>query len=112
MANVSTPENSQPKAAKPKLPSHVARILFILLGANFVVSLNETVLGVALPVLMRDLHITASIGQWLTTAFLLTMAAVIPVTGFLQSKFSARHLFIAAMATFTIGTVLGALSGS
>jgi DHA2 family lincomycin resistance protein-like MFS transporter len=107
--------SSAPEAvtqAKPRLPGHVSRILFILLGANFVVSLNETVLGVALPVLMRDLHITASVGQWLTTAFLLTMAAVIPVTGYLQSRFSARHLFLAAMATFIVGTLLGALSVS
>lgn len=108
---MSNPENTQAKA-KLRLPAGVGRILFILLGANFVVSLNETVLGVALPVLMRDLHITASVGQWLTTAFLLTMGAVIPVTGYLQSKFSARHLFIAAMGTFILGTVLGALSAS
>lgn len=108
MSNPATPQTG----GKLKLPAGVGRILFILLGANFVVSLNETVLGVALPVLMRDLHITASVGQWLTTAFLLTMAAIIPVTGYLQSKFSARHLFIAAMGTFIVGTVLGALSAS
>ncbi|MEN9737711.1 MAG: hypothetical protein RJA26_944 [Actinomycetota bacterium] len=107
-----TASTTESQSAKPKLPSHVFRILFILLGANFVVSLNETVLGVALPVLMRDLNITASVGQWLTTAFLLTMAAVIPVTGYLQSKFSPRQMFLTAMAVFIAGTVLGALSAN
>ena len=93
-----------------KLPRKVSLILWILLAANFVVSLNETVLGVALPVVMKDLHITAATGQWLTTAFLLTMSVVIPITGYLQSKYSTRTLFFAAMGIFTVGTVLGALS--
>jgi DHA2 family lincomycin resistance protein-like MFS transporter len=100
------------KQAKRKLPAHAARILYILLAANFVVALNETVLGVALPSVMKDLHISASIGQWLTAAFLLTVAVVIPVTGFLQAKYSTRVLFFAAMGIFTLGTLLGALSVS
>ena len=95
-----------------KLPAHASRILWILLAANFVVSLNETVLGVALPVVMRDLDITAATGQWLTTAFLLTMSVVIPVTGYLQSRYSTRMLFFASMAVFTAGTILGALAGN
>ena len=83
-----------------------------MLAANFVVSLNETVLGVALPVVMKDLHITAATGQWLTTAFLLTMSVVIPVTGYLQSRYSTRILFFAAMVVFTLGTLLGAVSAN
>jgi len=98
------------RVASGKLPKHASRILWILLAANFVVSLNETVLGVALPVVMKDLHISAATGQWLTTAFLLTMAVVIPITGYLQSKYPTRTLFFAAMGIFTIGTILGALS--
>jgi len=100
------------KQPKRKLPAHAARILYILLGANFVVALNETVLGVALPSVMKDLNVSASIGQWLTAAFLLTVAVVIPVTGYLQAKYSTRVLFFAAMGIFTAGTVLGALSVS
>ena len=98
------------RVTKGKLPRQTSLILWILLAANFVVSLNETVLGVALPVVMRDLHISASVGQWLTTAFLLTMSVVIPVTGYLQSRFSTRTLYFAAMAVFTLGTLAGALS--
>jgi DHA2 family lincomycin resistance protein-like MFS transporter len=101
-----------PTDSKPRLPKGVGRIVFILLGANFVAFLNETVLGVALPKLMRDLNISASTGQWLTTAFLLTMAAVIPVTGYLQSRHSTRNLFMLAMITFIVGTTIAALSGS
>jgi DHA2 family lincomycin resistance protein-like MFS transporter len=63
---------------------------------------------VALPRLMTDLGVTASTGQWLTTGFLLTMAIVIPVTGFLLQRFPLRGVFIAAMTLFSAGTLVAA----
>jgi MFS family permease len=53
--------------------------------ATFVVILNETLMINAIPRLMGQFDVTARTGQWLSTAFMLTMAVVIPVTGwFLQ----------------------------
>ena len=73
-------------------PDHGARnnrVIWLLLGATFVVILNETIMGVAIPHLITDLGITLSQAQWLTTAFMLTMAVVIPITGFLLQRI--RH---------------------
>lgn len=85
-------------------------VIVLLVVATFVVILNETIMGVALPALMRDLEITATTAQWLTTAYLLTMAAVIPVTGLLIRRFSVRVLFFSAMGLFSLGTFIAALS--
>jgi MFS transporter, DHA2 family, lincomycin resistance protein len=85
-------------------------VISILLVSAFVVILNETIMGVALPRLMEDLGITATAGQWLTTAFMLTMAVVIPITGFLLQRFNTRPVFIAAMSLFSAGTLLAAVS--
>ena len=82
--------------------------IWLLLTSAFVVILNETVMGVALPRLMEDLGVTAAAGQWLTTAFLLTMSIVIPVTGMLIQRVTTRTLFISAMSLFTLGTLIGA----
>lgn len=82
----------------------------ILLVSVFVVILNETIMSVALPTLMRELTITETSGQWLTTAFLLTSAIVIPITGWLLQRFPTRSIFIAAMTLFSIGTLLAAVS--
>jgi DHA2 family lincomycin resistance protein-like MFS transporter len=82
----------------------------ILLVSTFVVILNETIMSVALPHLMGDLGITASAAQWLTTAFLLTMAVVIPITGFLLQRFSTRGIFITAMSIFSLGTLIAAIA--
>ena len=72
-------------------------IINLLIISAFVVILNETVMGVAIPHLMDDLGITALAAQWLTTAFLLTMAVVIPTTGFLIQRISTRRLYVIAM---------------
>lgn len=81
-------------------------VIPLLLVSAFVVILNETIMGVALPALNRDLGISVSTGQWLTSAFMLVMAVVIPATGYLLQRFHARQVFIAAMTLFSTGTLI------
>jgi DHA2 family lincomycin resistance protein-like MFS transporter len=85
-------------------------VITVLLVSAFVVILNETIMAVALPVLMADLDVPASTGQWLTAGFLLTMSVVIPVTGFLIRRFRTPALFGAAMGLFSAGTLLAAVA--
>jgi len=82
------------------------RVIWLLLAAAFVAILNETTMGVAIPHLIDDLGITAVAAQWLTTAFMLTMAVVIPTTGFLLRRYSTRTMFAAAMGLFSAGTLI------
>ena len=85
-------------------------VINLLLVATFVVILNETLMAVAIPRLMRDLNVTAGAVQWLTTAFLLTVSVVIPVTGFLLQRMNTRPIFVWAMSLFTLGTLIAALA--
>nr|WP_285117460.1 MDR family MFS transporter [Leifsonia sp. fls2-241-R2A-40a] len=92
-------------------PDHSVRnrlVISLLLVSAFVVILNETVMNVALPDLMKDLGIEPSLGQWLTTAFMLTMAVVIPTTGFLLQRFRTRTVFVTSMTLFSVGTLIAA----
>src|SRR5690242_1597456 len=84
--------------------------LGLLLAAVFVVFLNETMMAVALPRIQESLHIDATQGQWLTTAFALTMAVVIPITGWLMQRLRTRTVFTLAMSSFVVGTLVAALS--
>jgi len=97
----------------PHHPDNAARnrlVIAVLLVSTFVVFLNETIMSVAIPHLMNDLGVTASAAQWLTTAFLLTMAIVIPITGFLLQRINTRPIFMLAMSVFTLGTLACALA--
>jgi DHA2 family lincomycin resistance protein-like MFS transporter len=104
------PADAPEAAAAPPAPGprQIKLVLGVLLVATFVMILNETVMGVALPRLMVQFDITAATVQWLTTGFMLTMAVVIPMTGLILQRFTTRAVFIAAIGLFTAGTVLAA----
>jgi MFS transporter, DHA2 family, lincomycin resistance protein len=109
MVLVTTTTSQEARASQP-LPARDRQVIAILLVAAFVVILNETIMSVALPRLMVDLDISARTVQWLTTAFMLTMAVVIPTTGFLLQRISTRTVFMLAMGLFSAGTLLAAVS--
>jgi DHA2 family lincomycin resistance protein-like MFS transporter len=77
-----------------------------LVAATFTVILNETIMINAIPRLAEDFEVSYNAAQWLSTAFLLTMAAVIPVTGWFLQRVTTRTAFATAMITFAIGTLL------
>ncbi|TQK30081.1 DHA2 family lincomycin resistance protein-like MFS transporter [Arthrobacter sp. SLBN-53] len=96
--------------ALPKAPPSAAVIIALLVFSAFVMILNETIMSVALPVLIVDLDIAARTAQWLTSGFLLTMAVVIPMSGSLLQRFSVRTIFTCAMSLFSGGTLIAALA--
>jgi len=94
--------------AEGRLDSRSRVAIILLLAAVFVVFLNETFLSVALTDIDNDLHISPTLGQWLSTGFALTMAVVIPITGWLLQRLHTRPVFIMAMSLFTAGTLIAA----
>lgn len=78
----------------------------VMLFGAMIAFLNQTLINVALPQMMDRLHITATTGDWLTTAFMLVNGIVIPVTAFLMERFTTRQLYLTSMGLFTIGTLV------
>ena len=93
----------------PTAPSPYAVLRWLVL-ATFIVILNETIMVNAIPRLMVEFDVTARDAQWLSTAFMLTMATVIPVTGWFLQRVTTRAAFTVAMATFMTGTLISALA--
>ncbi|NUT71466.1 MDR family MFS transporter [Pseudarthrobacter sp. C4D7] len=106
--------NGTRKGLLPASPEKMSResvtIISTLLVATFVVILNETIMNVALQRLMVDLQVDAPTVQWLSTGFMLTMAVVIPTTGFILQRLSTRAVFMLAMGLFAGGTALAAVA--
>lgn len=101
---------TEPTTDQPDHSRRNSLVINLMLVATFVVFLNETIVGVAIPRVMDDLHIEASTAQWLSTAFMLTMAVVIPTTGFLMQRLNTRTVFILAMSLFSLGTAIAAIA--
>lgn len=87
-------------------------VIKLLVAATFVVILNETIMVNAVPRLMVDFSIGSTTAQWALTVFMLTMAAVIPVTGWFLQRVSTRRAYATAMTTFAVGTLIAALAPS
>lgn len=77
-----------------------------LLSGAIVTSLLQTALTTALPAIMADFSLTADRAQWLTSAFSLTMAIMVPATAYLIKRFPTRVVFISAMSLFALGILL------
>jgi MFS transporter, DHA2 family, lincomycin resistance protein len=87
-------------------------VVRLLVLATFVVILNETLMINAIPRLMDSLRITEQAAQWVSTAFMLTMAAVIPITGWFLQRVTTRRAYAIAMGVFLAGTALAACAPS
>ncbi len=87
-------------------------ILVSLLLAGFIGMFSETALNVALTDLMTVLNITPTTAQWLTTAYLLTLGILVPISGLLLQWFTTRQLFVAALSFSIVGTFIAAMSPS
>lgn len=87
-------------------------LLFILLIGSFVSVLNQTILNVALPDLMKQFDLQATTVQWLSTGFMLVNGILIPVTAYLMKRFTTRQLFMSSMLLLFVGTLINALAPS
>lgn len=81
----------------------------VILGASLSF-LDTTIVNVALAALAADLDTSLDTIQWVSTAYLLAVAAVIPVSGWSARRFGARRAYVAAVVLFTLASVLCGLA--
>jgi len=80
--------------------------------ALFMVSLDNLVVTMALPVIRRDLGATLSDLEWTVNAYTLTFAALLLMGAALGDRFGRKRMFIIGLAIFTVGSACAALSPS
>lgn len=85
-------------------------VIAVLMIGAFIAFLNNTLLNIALPSIMKDLEVETSTVQWLTTGFMLVNGVLIPTTAFLIEKYTVRRLFLIAMTLFTVGTLISGVA--
>ncbi len=86
--------------------------LAALLVAAFVINLDTTIVNVALPTLVRELHASNSQLQWIVDAYNLVFAALLLVSGSLSDRVGRKGVLIAGLAVFGLASVAGALTAT
>jgi EmrB/QacA subfamily drug resistance transporter len=95
-----------------RIESHVWRVASVVILGSIMSILDTTIVNVALETLGRELHSTLADIQWVITAYMLALAAVIPVTGWAARRFGPRRLYLLSLVLFTAGSVLCGFAGS
>ena len=72
--------------------------------------LDTTIVNVALRTLGHDLHSSIAQIQWVVTGYLLSLAAVIPITGWAARRYGAKRVYMTSLILFTIGSALCAVA--
>ena len=93
-----------------KISPHVWRVSLVVVIGSMMSILDTTIVNVALETLSRELHASISEIQWVVTGYMLSLAAVIPVTGWAAKRFGAKRVYILSLVLFTAGSALCGLA--
>ena len=91
---------------------HRRLALVIVCLAALIINVDNTILNVALPTLVRDLQATSSQLQWIVDSYAIAFAGLLLVGGTLADRFGRRRLFLIGLTVFAMGSVGAALSNS
>ncbi|MFC4944671.1 DHA2 family efflux MFS transporter permease subunit [Pseudonocardia sp. GCM10023141] len=89
-----------------RLDPAVLRLAGILVLGVLAPLLDSTIVNIAIHTLAVELDTTVSVIQWVSTAYLLGLAAAIPITGWAVERFGAKRMWIAALLLFLVGSAL------
>ncbi len=101
-----------PAAATDRLDANVWRISAVVIVGSIMSILDTTIVNVALATLSVKLHSSIDQIQWVVTGYMLSLAAVIPLTGWAARRFGAKQVYIVSLILFTLGSALCGLATS
>ena len=86
--------------------------LVVLCAAALIVNLDNTILNVALPTLVRNLRATSSQLQWIVDSYAMVFAGLLLVGGSLADRLGRKRIFLIGLAVFAVGSIGAARSSS
>jgi MFS family permease len=81
-------------------------ILVNMTASLSLIVFNQTSLTVALPSIRRELHVSPTGLQWVINAYVLALAALVPLGGRLGDRFGRRTLFVAGVIVFGLASII------
>ncbi|QFF99803.1 MFS transporter [Psychrobacillus glaciei] len=104
-------QNTASEAPQPEfsVKALILPLMAVIIGMIMVI-LDSTVVNVAIPNLQAYFDTSLKTIQWTITGYTLSLAAVIPLAGWLTDKFGAKQVFLTTIALFTVGSVLCSLA--
>src|SRR5450830_1425216 len=83
---------------------------WVVATALFMEQLDSTIVNTAIPAMAASLHVTPLSLKAVVTSYILSLAVCIPISGWMADRFGTRRVFSAAVAIFTLASILCGLS--
>src|SRR3954471_9621981 len=99
-------------SSSDRIDAYVWRISAVVIVGSIMSILDTTIVNVALATLGHELHSAVATIRWVVTGYMLSLAAVIPVTGWAARRFGAKRVYLVSLALFTAGSAACGLSNS
>ncbi|HEY4918111.1 MAG TPA: MDR family MFS transporter [Solirubrobacteraceae bacterium] len=112
MSSPTTTEAGFNPDAGDRIEPYVWKVAGVVILGMIMSILDTTIVNVALRTLSHDLHSTISQIQWVVTGYLLSLAAVIPLTGWASRRYGAKRVYLVSLVLFTAGSALCAVAAS
>lgn len=107
-AGISQPESGQGSGGLTSSITSRQRglMMAVLLLGSFTALMAETFLNNALPTIMNAFSVSQATAQWLTTAYLLVVGLMIPMSAWVFESFNLRTTFVTLMGVFFVGSIV------
>jgi EmrB/QacA subfamily drug resistance transporter len=99
-------------AGSDRIDAYIWRISAVVIIGSIMSILDTTIVNVALATLGHELHARIAEIQWVVTGYMLSLAAVIPITGWAARRFGAKRVYLVSLVLFTAGSALCGLATS
>ncbi len=106
MKNLDTSVSENGTAVSGKLDRAVLKVAAVVVLGSIMAIHDTTVVNVALQEFTLQFRTSFDTIQWVSTGYMLTLAAVIPVTGWASDRFGTKRLYSPAISLFLVGSVL------
>src|SRR5438094_10147837 len=99
-----------PETGSDRLSTRAWGTLLVLCGALFLDALDVSMIGVALPSIRTDLHMSTSSLQWVVSAYVLGYGGFLLLGGRAADLLGRRRMFLISLAVFVVASALGGIA--
>lgn len=90
----------------------LVRLALVLMLGSFAAGLDTTIVNVAIDSLRSDFHAAVGTIQWVSTAYLLALTMIVPLTAWAVDRFGARRMWLTSLTVFLAGSMLCGMAWS
>ena len=111
-ANPAPPAPKKERFKKERLDPRVWRVAGVALLGPLITNVDSTVVNVSLSTLGHDLHVPLTTLQWVITGYLLALALMLPLSGWLVDRCGAKRVYLGCFTLFTLASALCGISAT